>query len=96
MSTKWPFPVEVASKSENVKLEKRIPILKNPRFFELVAKFGDFPWAQDSVIAAHQLENVVISCLYQTLEIALGLSPLFLFLLPLAFAILMSPFPVPT
>ena len=40
LSTEWPFPVEVASKLGNVKLVKRIPIVKNPRFFELVAKFG--------------------------------------------------------
>ena len=30
---------------------------------DLVAKFRDFPWAQDTVMAAHQLEDVLISYL---------------------------------
>ena len=61
MSSKWPYPQVVASKLEKLKMVKRIPIVKEPRIFDLVAKFRDFPWAQDTVMAAHQLEDVQIS-----------------------------------
>ena len=68
LSNKHPFPVEIC-KVEKVNLLRKIPIVKNPRMIELVAKFEGFPWAQDTVMAAHQLEEVLISFLYQTLEI---------------------------
>ena len=69
VSSTWPYPPEVASKLEKLKRLRRIPIGKEPRILDLVAKFSDFPWAQDTVMAAHQLEDVLISYLYQTLEI---------------------------
>ena len=69
LSTKWPLPQEVASKLEKVKVIKKIPVVKETRIVDLVAKFRDFPWAQGTVMAAHQLEEVLISYLYQTLEV---------------------------
>ena len=67
LSTKWPLPQEVASKLEKVKVIKKIPVVKETRIVDLVAKFRDFPWALGTVMAAHQLEDVLISNLYQTL-----------------------------
>ena len=46
LRTKWPLPQEVASKLEKVKVIKKIPVVKETRIVDLVAKFGDFPWAQ--------------------------------------------------
>ena len=69
LTTKWPLPQEVASKLEKVKVIKKIPIVKETGIVDLVAKFRDFPWAQDTVMAAHQLEDVLISYLYQRLEV---------------------------
>ena len=37
--------------------------LEETRIVDLLAKFRDFPWAQDTVMAAHQLEDVFISYL---------------------------------
>ena len=42
-STKYSFPGEVACQIEQVKLLREIPIVKNPRMVELVAKFEGFP-----------------------------------------------------
>ena len=61
--------MEVADKLEKIKVLKRIPIVKNLRILELVTKFEDFPLAQDTVMAVHQLEEVLIAYLYRTLEI---------------------------
>ena len=69
MSTKWPYPREGADAFEKVKMVKRIPIVKNPRTFDLIAKFKDFPWTQDTVMAAHQLEDVLIAYLHQMLNL---------------------------
>ena len=69
LSTKWPYPREVADAFEKVKMVKRIPIVKNPRIFDLIAKFRDFPWTQDTVMAAHQLEDVLIAYLHQMLNL---------------------------
>ena len=63
VSTKWPLPPEVADKLEKIKLVRRFPIVKNPRLIELVTKFADFPWTQDTVMAAHQLDEVLIAYL---------------------------------
>ena len=43
LSSKWPYPQEVDSKLERLQIVKRIPIVKEPRIFDLVAKFKDFP-----------------------------------------------------
>ena len=69
VSTKWPLPPEVANKLEKIKLLRRIPIVKNPRILDLVTKFEDFPWAQDTVMAVHQLDDVLTTYLFRTLEI---------------------------
>ena len=61
--------MEVAEKVERIKALKRIPIVKNPRILELVKMFDGFPWAQDTVMAVHQLEEVLIAFLYRALEI---------------------------
>lgn len=45
VSGTWPYPPEVASKLEKLKRLRRIPIGKEPRILDLVAKFSDFPWA---------------------------------------------------
>ena len=42
--------------------------MKQKRIVDLVAKFGDFPRVQDTVMAAHQLEDVLISYLHRILE----------------------------
>ena len=59
----------VAEKEERLKALKKIPIIKNPRILELVKMFDGFPWAQDTVMAVHQLEEVLIAFLYRALEI---------------------------
>ena len=69
MGMEWPLPPEVAAKREKLKLVRRLPIVKNPRIIELVTKFADFPWAQDTVMAAHQLDEVLTMYLFRTLEI---------------------------
>ena len=69
LSTKWPYPREGADALEKVRMVKRIPIVKNPRIFDLIAKFRDFPWTQDTVMAAHQLEDVLIAFLHQMLNL---------------------------
>ena len=51
LSTRWPYPREGADAFEKVKMVKRIPIVKNPRTFDLIAKFKDFPWTEDTVMA---------------------------------------------
>ena len=69
LNTKWPYPREVADAFEKVERVKRIPIVKNTRILDLIAKFRDFPWAQDTVMAAHQLEDVLIAYLHQMLNL---------------------------
>ena len=39
----WPYPPEVASRLEKLKIVRKIPIGKEPRILDLVAKFSDFP-----------------------------------------------------
>ena len=53
------------------KLEEalKIPISKSARILDVVARFKDFPWAQDTVMAAHQLEEVLIKFLWENLTI---------------------------
>ena len=36
---------------------QKAPIEKKTRFVYLVARFKDFPWAQDTIMAAYQLEE---------------------------------------
>ena len=69
LNTKWPYPREVADAFEKVERVKRIPMVKNTRILDLIAKFRDFPWAQDTVMAAHQLEDVLIAYLHQMLNL---------------------------
>ena len=69
LNTKWPYPREVADAFEKVERVKRIPIVKNTRILDLIAKFRDFPWTQDTVMAAHQLEDVLIAYLHQMLNL---------------------------
>ena len=61
---------EIAADLAN-KLEKvqRLPIVKDARLVDLVAKFQDFPWAQDTMMATHQLEDVLVSLLWRGLGI---------------------------
>ena len=39
LNTKWPYPREVADAFEKVERVKRIPIVKNTRILDLIAKF---------------------------------------------------------
>ena len=57
---------ELSDKLEEV---KNIPITHEPRIVNLVAKFSDFPWAQNTVMAAHQLHEVLILFLWQHLKL---------------------------
>ena len=43
LSSKRPYPQELENKLEKLQIVKRIPILKEPRIVDLVAKFKDFP-----------------------------------------------------
>ena len=56
----------LAGKLEEV---QKIPIMPGARIVKLVTEFSDFPWAQDTVMAAHQLEEVLILFLYRYLEL---------------------------
>ena len=49
---------------------QKMPIERGTRIIDLVAKFNDFPWAQDTIMAAHQLEDVLIAFLYRHLNIS--------------------------
>ena len=42
--------------------------MKEKRIVDLVAKFGDFPRVRHTVMAARQLEDVLISYLHRILE----------------------------
>ena len=57
---------DLADKLEEV---KNIPIMYKPRILDLVAKFSAFPWAQDTVMAAHQLHEVLILFLWSRLNL---------------------------
>ena len=48
---------------------EKIPIKKEMRILELVGLFNDFPWAQDVMMAAYQLEDVLVAYLWRHLNI---------------------------
>ena len=43
-NSKWPYPREVADAFEKVEIVNRIPIVKNTRIFDLIAKFTSSPF----------------------------------------------------
>ena len=51
-----------------IELEK-YPIEKKTRLVDLVARFTDFPWAQDTIMATYRLEEVLVNFLWRNLEI---------------------------
>ena len=48
---------------------QKLPIEKNIRFADLVARYKDFPWAQDTIMATYQLEEVLVKFLWRHLEL---------------------------
>ena len=54
-----------------LKLQKlqEMPVVPGTRFTEIVTAFDGFPWAQDTVMAALQLEEVLVMFLQRHMDI---------------------------